>query len=38
MWLVQTLLFDHWFDDLMAAFAFYEESPKTRTYPRLDAK
>lgn len=38
MWLVQTLLRDFWFDDLMQAFSFYESSPKTRTYPRLDAK
>lgn len=38
MWLVQTLLFDHWFDELTDAFTFYEASPKTRTYPRLDAK
>jgi hypothetical protein len=38
MWLVQTLLDDFWFDDLSAAFAFYQVSTKTRTYPRLDAQ
>lgn len=38
MWLVSTLLFDHWFDSLSDALAFHAESPKTRTYPRLDAR
>jgi len=38
MWLVSTLLDDFWFDNLMEAFAFYEASPKSRTYPRLDVQ
>lgn len=38
MWLVSTLLVDHWFDDLATAMACYEQSPKTRTYPRLEAR
>ncbi len=37
MWLVSTLLSDHWFDDLNEALAAYQASPKTRTYPRLDS-
>lgn len=38
MWLVSTLLFDHWFDSLRDALAFHGASPQTRTYPRLEAR
>lgn len=38
MWLVSTLLFDHWFDSLRDALAFHGASPKTRTYPRLESR
>lgn len=38
MWLVSTLLFDHWFDSLNDAMSFYGNSPKTRTFPRLEAR
>lgn len=38
MWLVSTLLFDHWFDSLTDALSFHAASPKTRTYPRLEAR
>jgi hypothetical protein len=38
MWLVSTLLVDHWFESLSDALACYNQSPKTRTYPRLEAR
>lgn len=38
MWLVSTLLFDHWFDSLSDALSFHRASPKTRTYPRLESR
>lgn len=38
MWLVSTLLFDHWFDSLADAISFHGASPATRTYPRLEAR
>lgn len=38
MWLVSTMLVDHWFDNLADALACYEQSPKTRTYPRLESR
>ena len=37
MWLVSTLLIDHWFANLSDAYAFYEASQSTRTYPRLES-
>ena len=38
MWLVSSLLFDYWFDDLNEAFALYQKNPKAFTYPRLEEK
>ena len=37
MWLVQTLLSDHWFDDFDEAYAAWQASPKLRTFPKLDS-
>ena len=37
MWLVQTLLGDHWYENLDEAYAAWERSPKTRTFPQLNS-
>lgn len=37
MWLVSTLLTDHWFESLEVAYAYWQASPKTRTFPLLDS-
>lgn len=37
MWLVSTLLSDHWFESLTEAYACWQAAPSTRTFPRLDS-
>jgi hypothetical protein len=36
MWLVSTLLSDHWFNSLEEAIECWRASPRSRTYPYLD--